>query len=72
MDHVKKPLADLNPLQYKIRAADERLTDAEKNLRHTVLQVHDEGCTWAEIGEALGTTRQAAWERFARDRKRTR
>lgn len=23
--------------------------------------------TWAEIGDALGVTRQSAWERFARD-----
>ena len=29
-----------------------------------VQEALDEGSTWEEIGEALGTTRQAAWARF--------
>jgi hypothetical protein len=26
---------------------------------------HESGCSWTEIGEALGTSKQAAWERFS-------
>lgn len=28
----------------------------------------DRGLSWAEIGQALGVSRQAAWERFAKNR----
>lgn len=27
---------------------------------------HDEGFSWGEIADALGITRQAAWQRFGR------
>jgi len=32
----------------------------------TVRTARAAGCSWAEIGEALGTTRQAAWEAHQR------
>lgn len=31
---------------------------------NTVLAARKAGATWAEIGSVLGTTKQAAWERF--------
>lgn len=31
---------------------------------------HERGLSWTEIGQALGVSRQAAWERFARGRAR--
>ena len=34
-------------------------------VRTLALQARDEGCTWAEIGEALHVTRQAAFQRFS-------
>ena len=37
----------------------------EKLIRQTVAQAREEGCTWSEIGHALGTSRQSAWERFS-------
>ncbi len=37
----------------------------EDNLRHWVLKARAQGATWAAIGEALGMTRQSAWERFS-------
>lgn len=37
----------------------------DKLQRHLVAQARDAGRTWAEIGEALGVSRQAAWERFS-------
>lgn len=39
---------------------------AEEGLRMTVRQARDAGHTWAEIGQRLGTSRQAAFHRFGR------
>jgi hypothetical protein len=38
-----------------------------KALREQVRRARAAGCSWADIGEVLGTTRQAAWERFSGD-----
>jgi len=38
----------------------------EKALTESVLAARGQGKSWTEIGDALGTTRQAAWRRFAR------
>lgn len=44
----------------KVRAmADQRLTDTINHQRNM-------GATWQEIGDALGTTRQSAHERFGK------
>ncbi|RSM97056.1 hypothetical protein DMB42_46665 [Nonomuraea sp. WAC 01424] len=40
---------------------------AERDLRAWVGILRDREVTWARIGEALGITRQAAWDRFAAD-----
>jgi hypothetical protein len=37
----------------------------EKLQRHLVSDAREAGRTWTEIGEALGISRQAAWERFS-------
>jgi hypothetical protein len=37
----------------------------EANLRLWVRELRRRGVTWARIGEALGITRQSAWERFS-------
>ena len=37
----------------------------EKALTESVLSARDHGHSWAEIGRALGSTKQAAWRRFA-------
>jgi hypothetical protein len=37
----------------------------DKLQRHLVSQAREAGRTWTEIGEALGISRQAAWERFS-------
>ena len=39
---------------------------AEEGLAMTVERARDAGHTWAEIGEVLGTSRQAAFQRFGR------
>ena len=38
----------------------------EDGMREAVQQARQAGHTWAEIGELLGTTRQAAFQRFGR------
>jgi ClpX C4-type zinc finger len=37
----------------------------EESLRGWVRRARQLGATWAQIGDALGITRQSAWERFA-------
>jgi hypothetical protein len=37
----------------------------DKLQRHLVVKARDAGRSWTEIGEALGVTKQAAWERFS-------
>jgi hypothetical protein len=36
----------------------------EAGLRERVHELRARGITWARVGEALGMTRQSAWERF--------
>jgi len=42
-------------------------TALEKATRQTVELARDAGHSWTEIGEALGITKQTAWQRFAGD-----
>jgi hypothetical protein len=37
----------------------------DKLLREQVHQARAAGCSWTEVGDALGTSKQAAWERFS-------
>jgi ATP-dependent Clp protease ATP-binding subunit ClpX len=43
-------------------ARDEQLRTA---LQHMVDVLHGRGVSWATIGQALGVSRQAAWDRFS-------
>lgn len=40
-------------------------TQVEDNLHTWVQRARDRGVSWARIGQALGTSRQSAWERFS-------
>ena len=42
-------------------------TQATRLLREWVRVLRERGVPYAEIGQALGVSRQAAWERFSRD-----
>lgn len=46
--------------QHSVKQAEAALHDAVRRLR-------ERRVTWARIGEALGVSRQAAWERFGGD-----
>jgi hypothetical protein len=41
------------------------IDQAETDLRSWVQELRRRGVTWTRIGEALGVTRQSAWERFS-------
>ncbi|MCK2215622.1 ClpX C4-type zinc finger protein [Actinomadura sp. ATCC 31491] len=43
------------------------MEQAERDLRAWVRLLRERGVTWARIGDALGVSRQAAWDRFAAD-----
>ena len=50
-----------------IRAAMQQVEDADQALRDAVGLARAAGDSWAVIGAALGTSRQAAYERFGKD-----
>lgn len=50
-----------------IRAAMRQVEDAENILRTAVRAARDAEDSWTVIGTALGTTRQAAFQRFGQD-----
>ncbi len=39
--------------------------NVDRAVRRHVAALRERGVTWARIGEALGMTRQSAWERFS-------
>jgi hypothetical protein len=57
-------LADEEMLSHIPRVAA-HIDHAEADLRSWVQELRRRGITWARIGEALGITRQSAWERFS-------
>lgn len=48
----------------KILNAADRARRAQRYVQNTVDNARDAGMTWAEVGEILGCTRQAAQQRF--------
>ena len=55
--------AELHLLASLLRQAQARLPDA-------VAQARDQDDAWAQIGDLLGTTRAAAWQRYGRPGRR--
>jgi hypothetical protein len=49
-----------------ITVAQQLARNAEQDLASTVGRARESGHTWAEIGQTLGTSRQAAFQRFGR------
>jgi hypothetical protein len=41
------------------------IAESERRLPALVAAARDQGLSWAEIGDLLGTSRTAAWQRFA-------
>lgn len=51
-----------------VRSAQEALELTQEKLRRAVREARDDGATWAEIGDVLDITRQAAFKRFGSPR----
>ena len=51
----------------RIVQARKGLVAAEQELREAVVSARASGDSWTVIGAAMGTTKQAAYQRFARD-----
>lgn len=51
-----------------IREAMSKAADTQDDLYKLVREAHDVGrLSWTEIAKILGTSRQAAWERFGKN-----
>jgi len=49
-----------------LRVAQRAAEEAESNLVAAIANMRRRGWSWQRVGEVLGTSRQAAWERFHR------
>jgi hypothetical protein len=56
---------DSEPLE-GLREACRVSTAIDKLTRESVARAREAGHSWAQIGEALGVTKQTAWERYSR------
>ncbi|WP_342778740.1 hypothetical protein [Phytoactinopolyspora halophila] len=65
LDPATTPARDAARMR-RIATARQNLTDAEQELRDAVAAARAAGDTWSMIGIALGTTRQAAFQRFGK------
>lgn len=61
---VRLLLGRSNPLE-RLIVADKYAQELRVILRELALEAHDAGCTWEDIGRALGVSRAAAHERFS-------
>lgn len=57
--------ADENLLLDQLRLAGQQMRFAERHVHRAVTELRQRGLTWAQIGGALGISRQSAWERFS-------
>ncbi|MBM9433219.1 hypothetical protein [Flaviflexus equikiangi] len=55
----------------RIRAAHRDVAEAHRRLDEAVARARLDGSTWAEIGAALGMSRQAAFKRFGKPKNPT-
>jgi len=49
----------------RLRSALDLVASADSGVRGLVGLLRTRGVSWAQIGEAIGVSRQSAWERFA-------
>lgn len=72
MTTAQQRIADLATLAAEAATPAEALDslgliafELDRLTRATVAAAREQGDSWATIGEALGTSRQAAWERYS-------
>jgi len=68
LDSIEPDPADARDATHirRIIAANEALSAADEELRAAVASARAAGDTWDAIGVALGTSRQAAYQRFGK------
>jgi hypothetical protein len=67
-DAMSAPYKQGDPLKlYMVELAAVALRSAERELRLSVFQARRSGASWSVIAHALGTSRQAAQQRFGPD-----
>ena len=68
LDSIEPDPADARDATHirRIIAANEALSAADDELRAAVVSARAAGDTWDVIGVALGTSRQAAYQRFGK------
>ena len=49
-----------------LRRAREQLDNTQTAISGLVAEARTQGASWAAIGDALGMTKQGAWERFGK------
>jgi len=66
LDHLDPSITEARDAKNirRIIAARKALAAAESELRDAVAAAREDGDSWAAIGLALDTTRQAAYQRF--------
>ena len=60
MDEVEKARANL---RRAVRGRD----DALARVARAVVEAHEAGLSWSDIGSVLGITKQSAWETYGPD-----
>ena len=55
---------DVDGLLQRLRCAVDHAASADAGLRGLIAVLRSREVSWARIGEALGVSRQAAWQRF--------
>lgn len=63
---LRNPLGWLGDGGSEVQLLTSLMAEAERRLPLAVALARDQEYTWAEIGDLLGTTRAAAWQRFGR------
>lgn len=64
-NHVAANRDDSGDPRAGIERALAEIVCAEERLRRAVRAAREAGLTWADVGDVLGVTRQAAHERFS-------
>jgi hypothetical protein len=63
---LRNPMGWLGDGGAEIQLLVSLMAEVERQLPKAVALARDQEYSWAEIGDLLGTTRAAAWQRFAR------
>jgi hypothetical protein len=58
---------DTEELVKNLAGASTVTRSIDRHFKATVDELRKRGLSWSKIGDALGTSRQAAWERFSED-----